>query len=95
MSRKELVALSSYRHFNAGKEQYLCYLAQPGAGGSVLFLSVCFAYVSASIGLNFQADPALFTGNGVRKLPFCRGYNYRTGTERAFVSRVCRPSIAK
>lgn len=95
MSRKEPVALGSYRHFSGGKAKYLCYLAQRGAGGSVLFLCMCSAYISASIGVNFQVDPALFTGNHVEKLPFCRGYNWGAGTERSFVLRVYRPSITK
>lgn len=57
------------------EEQHLCYLADPGAGGSLLFLFMWFADASASISADFQADPALFAGNGMRNLPFCRGYN--------------------
>ena len=76
MSRKQLVALSSYRCFNGREEeQHLCYLAEPGAGGSVLFLSMCFADANDSISTTVQADSALFAGNGVSKLPFWRGYN--------------------
>lgn len=76
MSRKELVALRSYRCLNAREEeQYPCYLAEPRAGDSVLFLSLSFAVANASISATFPADPALFAGNTVRKLPFSRGYN--------------------
>jgi len=76
MSKKELVGLSSYRHLNGWEEeQRLCYLAEPGAGGSVLFLCTCFADANASISTSFQVDTALFAGSSVRKLPFCRGYN--------------------
>lgn len=76
------------------EEQHLCYLSEPGAGGSLLFLFMCFADASASISANFQADPALFAGNGMRNLPFCRGYNWGAGTARAFVLRACEPNIA-
>lgn len=55
MSRKELVALSSYRHLNGREEeQYLCYHAELSAGGSVPFLSVCLQMPMPAFALTFK-----------------------------------------